>query len=460
MRLGVRLSFLWSNICQPQLFVIIISCEYAKKMTVKDLELAREKLNPNNLEAGLPGRESHRDSLYNFIYDRLKIRQTTEAKRAKVEAGEVADIKRRHLNKTMFVCGVPGTGKTATTMYVLDKLANVNTKKSTVLHPFQSIYINGQHLSTPNKVFTEILHQITGETWSSERAQEKLDKIFMRGSNDKELVEKKTTTTRKASKRKAVPNGYFVLVIDEMDLLYTEKRQSIFYSLFDWPTSYDSRLILIAIANAMNLPEKFMRGRISSRMGWEKLVFESYNSTCLENILKTRLGVGLLNKCFDKGAIVISTKRIGNANGDARRILDTCRLAIDKAICDGLPKVTASLINEVGFQNLDRQRSDYVMTCPPLQLMVLKCILHESAKVGDENVNAFGVYRQLTALMKKHKPFEKYSLGYEEYETIVNTLAGINFIYLEDDKPLLLRKLYIKSNDALNDLIRSQEIQI
>lgn len=51
----------------------------------------------------------------------------------------------------------------------------------------------------------------------------------------------------------------------QLDLLWTRK-QSILYNLFDWPSHSSSKLIVLAIANTMNLPERLMMGRVSSRM--------------------------------------------------------------------------------------------------------------------------------------------------------------------------------------------------
>jgi origin recognition complex subunit 1 len=46
-----------------------------------------------------------------------------------------------------------------------------------------------------------------------------------------------------------------VLLIDELDALVT-KKQTLLYNLFDWPCHSHSRLLVIAIANTMDLPEK------------------------------------------------------------------------------------------------------------------------------------------------------------------------------------------------------------
>lgn len=38
------------------------------------------------------------------------------------------------------------------------------------------------------------------------------------------------------------------------------------YNLFDWPTHKEARLVVLTIANTMDLPERIMMNRVSSRL--------------------------------------------------------------------------------------------------------------------------------------------------------------------------------------------------
>ena len=51
----------------------------------------------------------------------------------------------------------------------------------------------------------------------------------------------------------------------QLDLLWTQK-QDIMYNLFDWPTHKEARLVVLTIANTMDLPERLMMNRVSSRL--------------------------------------------------------------------------------------------------------------------------------------------------------------------------------------------------
>jgi origin recognition complex subunit 1 len=57
-----------------------------------------------------------------------------------------------------------------------------------------------------------------------------------------------------------------VLVMDELDQLVT-KKQTLIYNMFNWPTRPDSNLIVVAIANTMDLPERVLSNKVASRLG-------------------------------------------------------------------------------------------------------------------------------------------------------------------------------------------------
>jgi len=54
--------------------------------------------------------------------------------------------------------------------------------------------------------------------------------------------------------------------MDELDQLVTAK-QDVIYNFFNWPTLVGSKLIVLAVANTMDLPERVMSGRVRSRLG-------------------------------------------------------------------------------------------------------------------------------------------------------------------------------------------------
>ena len=57
-----------------------------------------------------------------------------------------------------------------------------------------------------------------------------------------------------------------VVLMDELDQLMTSK-QDVVYNFFNWPTMVGSKLVVIAVANTHDLPERAMTGRVKSRLG-------------------------------------------------------------------------------------------------------------------------------------------------------------------------------------------------
>jgi len=57
-----------------------------------------------------------------------------------------------------------------------------------------------------------------------------------------------------------------VVLMDELDQLMTSK-QDVVYNFFNWPTLAGSKLVVLAVANTMDLPERVMSGRVRSRLG-------------------------------------------------------------------------------------------------------------------------------------------------------------------------------------------------
>lgn len=54
--------------------------------------------------------------------------------------------------------------------------------------------------------------------------------------------------------------------MDELDQLVTSK-QDIIYNFFNWPNLNNSKLIVVAVANTHDLPERVMSGKVRSRLG-------------------------------------------------------------------------------------------------------------------------------------------------------------------------------------------------
>jgi origin recognition complex subunit 1 len=243
-------------------------------------EKARIKLHVANTPDCLPCRDKQFSDIYTFIESNLK----------------------NQTGGCLYVCGVPGTGKTLTTRQVVICLKEQVADK--VLPRFKFIDVNAFQVTEPHQIYKLIYKELTGENVSAEHAVMLLEKKFEQKSSES-----------------------IVLLVDELDMLCT-KKQDVLYNLFDWPYKKNSKWIVIAIANAMNLPEQVMMNKISSRLGLTRMTFQPYTHNELEEIVRLRCEE--LN-IFEEDAIMFASRKVSSVSGDARRALEICRRATEIA---------------------------------------------------------------------------------------------------------------------------------
>ncbi len=115
-----------------------------------------------------------------------------------------------------------------------------------------------------------------------------------------------------------------VVLLDEIDQLVT-RDQLVLYNLFDWPRRAHSKLIVIGIANTMDLPERLLP-KVHSRLGLQRVSFAAYSSLQLEQIARQRLGP--YTALFDGAALQLVARKVAATTADARRALEVLRRAL------------------------------------------------------------------------------------------------------------------------------------
>ncbi|XP_058106618.1 origin of replication complex subunit 1-like [Magnolia sinica] len=211
------------------------------------------------------------------------------------------------LGRCLYIHGVPVTGKTMSVLAVMKNLRSEVDAGS--IRPCCFVEINGLKLASPENIYRVIYEALSGHRVGWKKALHLLNERF----SDVNRVGKDE-------------NQPCVLLIDELDLLVT-RNQSVLYNILDWPTKPHSKLIVIGIANTMDLPEKLLP-RISSRMGIQRLCFGPYNHQQLQEIISSRLkGIN----AFEKQAIEFASRKVAAISGDAHRALEICRRAAELA---------------------------------------------------------------------------------------------------------------------------------
>ncbi|KAK6089889.1 hypothetical protein P3W45_001092 [Vairimorpha bombi] len=183
-------------------------------------------------------------------------------------------------NTTIYISGVPGSGKTYT-------LTNIFIDLS-----IDFIYINAGHLKLKNSIYRTIFEKISCEKTKTQSYISSLHNHFEKCA------------------------GSHIIVIDEIDLLIN-KTQNILYNLFDLAYLDQSKVLLILISNTMNLPEQTFESKICSRIGKNRVDFKPYTHTQIKKILKASENF----KENDTNNELIS-RRVASVCGDMRKALN------------------------------------------------------------------------------------------------------------------------------------------
>jgi len=270
-----------------------------------------------------------------------------------------------------YISGVPGTGKTATVMEVIRYL-----QENKEDYPeFNFCAMNGMRLTSPEQAYVEMWQQLTGNKATAEHAMKLLNTRF----------------TSQSPKR--IPT---VFLVDELDML-CNRKQSVLYNIFDWPSKPESKLIIIAIANTMDLPERVMINRVSSRLGLTRQVFQPYTHTQLQTIVASRLE-GLT--IFHADAIQLVARKVASLSGDARRALDICRRATEMAEMAGKDKIGLEHVTKAHQEMFSSPKILAIRCCSKYEQILLKVMVAEFHRTGVEESNLRSVFRETQTFLR------------------------------------------------------------
>lgn len=247
-------------------------------------QLARNQLHVSTVPAALPCREEEFSEVYSVLEKAI-----TDGS-----------------GSCIYIAGTPGTGKTATVREVVAQLnASVVAEE---LDDFIFVEINGMKVTDPHQAYSLLWEALRGDRVSPAHALELLDREFSSPSP------------------RRVP---CVVLMDELDQLVT-KNQSVMYNFFNWPGLRHSRLIVLAVANTMDLPERTLSNKISSRLGLHRITFRGYTHDQLMKIIQSRLE-NVPGNLVHPDAVQFASRKVAAVSGDARRALDICRRAVEIA---------------------------------------------------------------------------------------------------------------------------------
>ncbi|KAF5189727.1 Cell division control protein 6-like protein, partial [Thalictrum thalictroides] len=184
---------------------------------------------------------------------------------------------------SLYVCGCPGTGKTLSMEKVMQNLLDWVKEMLEVYQPLKKV----------NRASSALHH---------------LQKLFS---------QKKQSSTEKM----------MLIVADELDYLSTKDR-FVLHDLFMLTSFPFSRCILIGIANALDLADRFLPKLQALNCKPVVVTFRAYSKDQILGILRQRLAA-LSFDVFNPQALELCARKVAAASGDMRKALCVCRSAIE-----------------------------------------------------------------------------------------------------------------------------------
>lgn len=207
-----------------------------------------------------------------------------------------------------YVSGPPGTGKSAMVSEVTETFASSSTLKK--------CYINCMSIKTSRDLCGKLLETLCEDLDVLEGDETKtLQGLF--------LLKKKSNTV-------------YIITLDEVDHILTLDLE-ILYKLFEWSLQKTSRLVLVGIANALDLTDRFLPRLKARNLKPQLLPFLPYTASQIKTVITTRLKSLVPADSPNSGyvpflhpaAIELCSRKVSSQTGDLRKAFDICRRAID-----------------------------------------------------------------------------------------------------------------------------------
>ncbi|XP_057954707.1 cell division control protein 6 homolog B isoform X2 [Malania oleifera] len=209
---------------------------------------------------------------------------------------------------SLYVCGCPGTGKSL----LMDKVKQllIDWTKEAGFQPPDVLAVNCTSLTTTSEIFSKILgkRQPRKKINASISPLQHLQKLY-------------------ALKQQTTGMKMMVIIVDELDYLITKDR-AVLHDLFMLTTLPFSRCILIGVANAIDLADRFLPRLRALNCKPTVVSFRAYSYGQILRILQQRL-MALPYTVFQPRALELCARKVASASGDMRKALCVCRSAIE-----------------------------------------------------------------------------------------------------------------------------------
>ncbi|KAJ3236752.1 AAA ATPase [Chytriomyces hyalinus] len=242
--------------------------------SLEALANAKAAFKPGSVPGRLVGRDSERSTIIAFL--------TLHATYGNTKSG------------SLYVSGVPGTGKSAMIDEIIDDFIEAQKGEIRVRHMVGKI--NCMQFTDPQAIYKKIMSEFDIEEGAFDTNVKEpfrtLERAFghMEGG-DKVGAQTPSKKGRNAAATASVATSKKVmhlLVLDEIDQLAT-RDQSVLYRIFEWAALPGSTLVLIGIANALDLMQRYLPRLVGMTGGPKLLNFNPYGPPEISAIIKSRL---------------------------------------------------------------------------------------------------------------------------------------------------------------------------
>ncbi|XP_010543051.1 PREDICTED: cell division control protein 6 homolog B-like [Tarenaya hassleriana] len=209
---------------------------------------------------------------------------------------------------SLYMCGCPGTGKSLS-MEKIKQQVDDWSKQAGYPSP-DTLSVNCTSLTNTTDIFSKIL----GE----KQARRKINGSFSPLQHLQNLF---------SHKQQPPSSKMMLIIVDEMDYLITKDR-GILHDLYMLTTLSFSRCILIGVANAIDLADRFLPRLKSLNCKPMVVTFRAYSKDQILRIMQERL-MELPFVAFESNALELCARKVAAVSGDMRKALCVCRSALE-----------------------------------------------------------------------------------------------------------------------------------